>query len=367
MTKICHLTIVEQKHLPRIKKEGKSAYAAGYDVYVVSGGDTFVEFGIHYYGVPFHYVSRLKMYRYAKEIVAKGLEIDAEIYQLHDPIFLLFAFSLKKKGKKIIFDSHEFYGLQIKEKQYIPKMFRNSIAWGYMFVEAYICKRIDAVLQVCTVEGINYFSNRCRKFVFISNVPELSVFVPDNNVTFNGRDSIIHVGGLTHNRGITHLIEALNCLSVKLKLAGNYESESYLCKLMQLEGFKNVEYLGYVPNDKLPDIFKKCFAGVATLLNIGQYSRIDTLPTKCYEYMSMGLPVILSNTPYNVALNEQLGFAVCVDPANPAEIQNAVIFLQKNPILAKQMGERGQSAVRMHFHWGVEEVKLLDLYRELTS
>ena len=365
MIKICHLTITDQKHLPRIKKECKSAFSRGYNVSVVSGGDTFVESGIQYYGVPFSYTSRAKMFRFAKEIVVKGLEIDADIYQLHDPIFLLFAFVLKRKGKKVIFDSHEFYGLQIKEKQYIPKILRHIIVWGYMSVEAYICKRIDAVLKVCTVEGVDYFLNRCKKSIFISNVPELSVFVSDKNLSFVGRDSIIHVGVLTHNRGITHLMEAVSTIDVKLKLAGNYASDAYRNKLAEIAKFKNVDYLGYVAGDKLPNILNTCFAGVSTLLNVGQYNKIDTLPTKCYEYMSMGLPVILSNTPYNVALNERFDFAVCVDPANLSEVRDAILYLKANPVIARQMGERGKDAVKNHFNWGLEEVKLLDLYKSL--
>ena len=47
-------------------------------------------------------------------------------------------------------------------------------------------------------------------------------------------------------------------------------------------------------------MYKRQSIGVSTLLKIGQYGKLDTLPTKIYEYMAMGLPVIMSNTDYNI-------------------------------------------------------------------
>ena len=79
-----------------------------------------------------------------------------EVY-FHDPELLRFALKLKSQGKKVIFDSHEFYGYQIKEKEYLPRFFRYIVGTVYMWFETFVCKRIDAVIQVCSVCGQNYF------------------------------------------------------------------------------------------------------------------------------------------------------------------------------------------------------------------
>lgn len=363
--KICHLTITNQCHLPRLYKECKSAKQVGYKPYIVSGGDTFVDAGIQYIGVPFRYSSRRKMFRLAKEVVNKGLEIDADIYQLHDPIFLLFALKLKRRGKKVIFDSHEFYGLQIREKQYLPKILRNSIAYIYMCLEAYICKRIDAVIQVCTLEGLDYFKKRCRKTIFLINASESLFFVPNNIIPFERRNKVVHVGALTYNRGITHLVEAGLYTNVKIELVGSFSSKTYEEQVQQISGYENVIYRGYVDKKELPSILNESFAGISTLLNVGQYSKIDTLPTKVYEYMAMGLPVILSNTPYNVTLNRKYDFAICVDPADSKNIAQAINYLKDNPSIAKEMGERGRQLVLNYFNWEIEGKKLLELYSQL--
>lgn len=75
----------------------------------------------------------------------------------------------------MIFDSHEFYGYQIKEKEYLPRFFRYIVGTVYMWFETFVCKRIDAVIQVCTVCGQNYFEGRSKKNIFIANVPHMNI------------------------------------------------------------------------------------------------------------------------------------------------------------------------------------------------
>ncbi len=363
--KICHLTISGQKFIPRILRECRASVEVGDVPYIVSSGKNYMEAGIHYIGVEFEYTCRRQMYAFAKSILWKGLEQDADVYQLHSPIFLLFACRLKKMGKKVIFDSHEFYGLQIREKKYLPELFRKIVAVVYMKYEAYVCRRIDAVIQVCTVEGKDYFQNRCRRSVFLSNVPELSVFESDGGTTFAKRNSVIHVGGLTHDRGITDLVKAAALTKVRVELAGVFLPEGYQDQLKETGGYSNVKYWGFVNKNDLPEILDHCLAGISTLLNVGQYSRIDTLPTKVYEYMAMRLPVVLSNTPYNKRLNDLGKFGICVAPDNPQEIADAINYLKEHPDKAKKMGINGRRLVEERFNWETEKLKLLDLYKML--
>ena len=105
--------------------------------------------------------------------------------------------------------------------------------------------------------------------------------------------------------------------------------------------------------------------GASTLLNIGQYDKIDTFPTKVYDYMAMKLPVIISNTNFAKEMNSKYNFAICVDPNNVDEIAQAVQWIKDHPQEAVKMGENGRKIIENEWNWGKESLKLLDFYNEL--
>ena len=106
---------------------------------------------------------------------------------------------------------------------------------------------------------------------------------------------------------------------------------------------------------------------MATILNVGQYNQYDNLATKCYEYMSLGIPVILTRSPYNQKVVDQYRFGICVDPENCEELAGAIRYLLDHPDEAQEMGENGRRAVREVFNWSIEEKKLLALYEEILN
>lgn len=56
------------------------------------------------------YSNRFKrMIQGVKSVYSVAININADIYQLHDPELLTVALKLKKHGKKVVFDSHECY------------------------------------------------------------------------------------------------------------------------------------------------------------------------------------------------------------------------------------------------------------------
>ena len=128
-----------------------------------------------------------------------------------------------------------------------------------------------------------------------------------------------------------------------------------------------MDYAGVVPYAEVPEYCRHFSVGCATLLNIHQYVSIDNLPTKVYEYMGAGLPVIVSNTAPALALEKDFGCCVCVDPDKPEEIAAAIRSLLDDPERRAAMGERGYGALQTRFNWQTEEKKLLALYEELLS
>ncbi len=89
-----------------------------------------------------------------------------------------------------------------------------------------------------------------------------------------------------------------------------------------------------------------------------QYAHPPDLPGGTWHY---------SDFPLWREIVEGAGCGLLVDPLNPEEIANAILWLLERPAEAQAMGKRGREAVRMRYNWSIEAQKLLQMYRELMQ
>ena len=370
MTKVCHMTNVHGVEDVRIfHKECVSLAKAGYEVYLVERGESYEKNGVHIVGVGDIPASRRKrMTEGAKKVYEAARALDADIYHFHDPELLPYGLKLKKAGKKVIFDSHEFYREQIREKKYLPAWLRRMVATIYGGYEDHVLRHCDAVISPCTLNGKSFFEKRCCRAAIISNAAVLGEFfnLYDPSVPKNPKQAC-YAGGLTEARGITADILAAYHTGAKLALAGDFSPSEYLAELEAMLEYSCVDYRGRLPLSGVRALMNESCIGLCTLLDVGQYLKVDTFGIKVYEYMSMALPVILSHSPYNDRMIQKYHFGICVDPANVDEIAEAIRYLLDHPDEARQMGENGRRAVKEEFNWGVEEKKLLALYEDILK
>jgi len=367
MVKICHLTSAHNSSDVRIfKKECSSLAANGYETYLVAQGESREENGVHVVGVGAAPASRIKrMLSFSKTVYKKALELDADIYHFHDPELIPYGLKLKKLGKKVIFDSHENYSAQILERTYLPLFLRKLISFLYYTHETRAVALFDAVVVPCTFDGKDIFEARSQKTCFIANYPKLSDFTSKSRPDKPRTDEVCYVGGLSYARGIYHLIKATYMAGKQLVLAGAFSDEAFEKKIRAMPEFSCVKYLGVLPNSQIHEILELCNIGANTLLNVGQYHHIDTFGVKVFEYMSMGLPVLLPDYPYMQQMVKKYNFGICVKSDDICDIAGAISYLSCNPEIAKKMGENGRKAVEEEFNWATQEKKLLELYKTL--
>ena len=367
MKRVCHLTSVHSSDDTRVfHKECVSLARAGYDVTLVAPGESREESGVHVIGVGEKPVGTLNRIfsPFARHAYETALALDCELYHLHDPELLPFALRLKRHGKKVVFDSHEFYALLIQEKAYIPDALKGVTSSLFSAFENRVYGKIDAVIIPCTTYGKNPFEKCARRTVFLDNLPDAERFSSLRELYPDAEETVGYVGGITAERGITRLIEACDMAGVRLRLAGPVWP-AYLEELKQKKEFRCVDYAGVVSYADVPEFCRHFSVGMSTLLNISQYLCTDNLPTKVYEYMGAGLPTILSDTPTARALAKEYDCCLCVDPDNAEEIAAAITGLMNDPARRARMGENGYRALRERFNWAAEEKKLTALYRDL--
>lgn len=368
MYKICHMSSAHPPKDVRIfVKECKSLAKEGYEVILINQGESFKEDGVQVIGIGDISGNRVKRIVSAtRNVYRLAIDVDADLYHIHDPELLPFGLKLKRKGKKVVFDSHEFYREQIKYKKYLGIFLPKIISILYGFYEDYVLKKIDGVIFPCTKQGKHPFQGKCKNIAIVNNTPILDELYNKYNPSIKKEERILcYIGTLSHGRGVTNAVKVAYETNSILLLGGVFHSVEYETQIRKMKEFSHVRYLGKLNRKQVLDTIQESAIGMANLLNVGQYNQYDNLPTKVYEYMSLGIPVILTRSSYNERIIDKYKFGLCVEANNIYEISKAVNQIFETPKLAKQMGKNGRMAIKSEFNWEVDFQKMLELYKKI--
>nr|WP_297705281.1 glycosyltransferase [uncultured Butyrivibrio sp.] len=364
MIKVCHVTCVHLPYDVRIfEKECISLSKAGYETHLVQQGESGErnDVIIHGYGKP--QIGRVRrMLIDAKRAYNTALSIDADIYHFHDPEFMYYGYKLKKKGKIVIFDSHENTAELIKEKQYLPKFLRPIISFLYRNYERIICNKLDAIVYPSD-EWTNTAKQLNKNYELISNYPIVKDVPSKDKV----KGQIAFAGTITERWCHEAILSAIKDIEgINYVLCGRIPDE-YMTRLEKNEGWKKVTYNGQVSHDEVYDILATSTIGVA-ILEPGHNTNWERGTLGClkiFEEMMMEIPIICTNFVLWKEFVEEFHCGICVQCNNIEQIKKAIIYLLNNPDEALLMGKNGRKAVEERFNWKNEEKKLLNLYMRI--
>lgn len=371
MKKVCHVTSAHPPEDGRIFRRACVSLAnAGYDTYLVEQGETYDKSGVHIIGigVPNKSGRLYRMTVFARRAYEKAADIDADIYHLHDPELLPYAKKLKKDGKAVIFDSHENYVEQFRNKPYLPKPVSFMLSKWFSAYSKKVYGMIDGLTYPGNDEYKSILDGLNKRVVTTDNLPWLSELYDKYDPKLKREpNTACYIGGLSEARGITQIIKACSKAKCKLYLAGDFSSQEYKASLEKLDEYSCVEYLGQIGREEVVELLQKASLGLCTLLDVGQYYKMQNLPTKVYEYMSMSIPVVLNDSTYNKAINGHLGIGICVNPMDIEDMSRAIRAILDDPISCEKLGRNGRDAIKSKYCWDREQSKLLLLYRDILG
>jgi glycosyltransferase involved in cell wall biosynthesis len=308
---------------------------------------------------------RLKrMTSVVRSIFDKALQIDGDLYHLHDPELMPIGVKLMRQGKKVIFDAHEDLPKQMRSKPYLNRFSRKILPQAASVYEKWACSKFSAV--ICATPSITKkFSAINQVSETINNFPILGELIDSDGHELRSRE-VTYVGGMSRQRGIEYLVAAMGFTTdVKLNLIGEFEDAAFEREVEQEHTFSRVNLLGFLERSEVRDVLARSCAGVVTFL--ASPNHIDAQPNKMFEYMSAGVPIITSNFPLWREIVEGNKCGVCVEPTDAAAIGAAIQYLADNPSEALEMGQRGLRAIVDKYNWSNEEMKLLALYSQVLG
>ncbi len=368
-TKVCILTTVHPPFDTRIfHKEAKALVEAGYDVTLIAQHDkSEVVDGVHIIPLPKPRKRLTRIFGLTWWAFWLALRQKAKVYHFHDPELIPHCLLLKTLTKKrVIYDVHEDYVTSIKQKRYLPPIFRSLLAYVFGFIEKLLTSPFEIVLAE------KYYKERFPKGITVLNYPLEELFENPclkNKEERKDKHCLLYTGGITEERGAFLHAQLVNLIpDIEVHLIGRC-SQELAEKMLKVAG-ANANRLHiegaekFVPYEQIIKHYQagNWLAGLAIFPPNPHY--LNTEPTKFFEYMAAGIPIICSNFPAWKSLVEETKTGICVDPLNPQSIVEAIHYLIKNPHLAEKMSSNGRLMVKKKFNWRSEGEKLLSLYKK---
>lgn len=365
--KICHITTAHPPFDIRIyQKECRSLAQAGFEVFLLARNhENQKADGVQMVLLPNRKGHLGRIRSALLDVPALALGTGAELFHFHDPEIIPTGVLLKLLGKKVIYDVHEDFGAAAHSRDWIPGPVKKVISTLFRVAEKTGCLFFDAaVAATASIAG----NLPCRKTVLVQNFPLKNELVGVRGDGNSASKYVVYVGACSEDRGMKRMVEALGLLpqelQLSLKVAG-VVSPALKDSVSSLPGWKRVELLGYMGRKEVGELLNSAMAGLVLFQPTPNH--IHSQPNKLFEYMSAGLPIIVSDFPLWKNLIESTGCGVCVDPLDPAALAAAMKDLLAEPEKAREMGRRGRKAVEEKYNWEAEAPKLTALCRKLTE
>jgi len=305
--------------------------------------------------------------RVSWQVTREALRAHADLHHFHDVELIPAGLVLRVLGKKVVYDVHEDYPRRGIFLRRVPGLGWQPLGWILERIEGIAARCFSAIVTV--VPAIDQrFSRHNPRTVMVQNFPSAVELQDVSQEDWGERSSAVaYVGQISTIRGVRQMVQAMEMvpgrLNATLELAGAFTPSTDPQPIMALPGWKRVRYAGSADRNQVRRILGQVRAGLAILLPYPNHEH--AVPTKLYEYMAAGIPVIASDFAHLRKIVAGANCGLLVNPLDPKAIASAIECILSCPQEAHAMGQRGRAAVETQYNWESEQAKLLDLYRVL--
>lgn len=193
--------------------------------------------------------------------------------------------------------------------------------------------------------------------------PADPVFVREEGI--EGRFVVLYLGAHGISHALTRLLDAAERLAdlpdVLFVFVGEGAEKDQLVREAAERGLANVAFREAVPKDRVLAWYRAAAVGLVPLRDVPLFSTF--IPSKMFELLAAGLPVVGSVVGEARQLLEESGGAVVVAPEDATAIAEAVRALRDDASRRREMAARGRAWVEARYG----RDRLADAYLEILA
>ncbi|MEO8229110.1 MAG: glycosyltransferase family 4 protein [Chloroflexota bacterium] len=181
---------------------------------------------------------------------------------------------------------------------------------------------------------------------------------------------VLCLGNVAPGRGVEQLCRAMvDVPHAELLVVGPGGGfrERLRAEAARLPAADRIRFLPGVPPEEIPQWTAAADVAAMPIQPTTLNHRLTT-PTRLFDALGAGVPVVASNLPGMGAVVRETGAGVLCDPTDPASIAAAIrSVLDAPPERRQALREAALAAARGPYAWERQVDRLLEVYRELTS
>lgn len=248
-----------------------------------------------------------------------------------------------------------------------------NVAVARMFER--LCVRLAThILVVCHENGERLLGMGVApgKITVVGNTPwpDFGLRQAARRCPQGARLRLVYSGQLEKYRGVCTCVVAVALLkrqgiAVELRLLGGGHDQPRLRELARGLGVADqVLFHARIPYDQLPAYLAQCDIGLVPHLATDFIQ--TTMPNKIFEYMAVGLPVVVSDARPLARLVAEVGCGLAFRSGDAVSLAEAVASLTSAQ-RRREMGEKGRLAVAERYNWSVDGARLLQVLKTVAG
>jgi glycosyltransferase involved in cell wall biosynthesis len=175
---------------------------------------------------------------------------------------------------------------------------------------------------------------------------------------------VLHLGAIQPHRGIEELIDAIGLVdrAVLVIVGDGVHKPAVEARAAEAPHADRIHFLPAAPPNELLPLNASADVHAIPVQASTLNHRLNT-PTKLFDAMGAGTPVVVSDLPGMAEIVNGAGFGVLCDPSSPADIARAILeVLDAPPQRRRALRDAALAAARGEYSWDRQVARLLELY-----
>lgn len=306
-----------------------------------------------------------RIFRHLKPLLRR-----LDLVHFHD-IDILPYMAVLSLFKPVIYDIHENYPEEMLVRQWIPQRLR-KVAFHLVRTGQWVCARkIGNVVLVAPSQEKDLPMKRLRS-IYVWNYASEQLANQASDDYLDRPDNVIFTGSQHPANGSILFLDIAFLVSKQRPGARFLCFDRFASTAFRAEFMNTIQRLGLEdvvkvePNCKPHELIRYLNQSkVAISANLRIPQQIDGIHTKLFEYLAVGIPIVVSDLPHQVSLVQKYKCGMLAQPEDPQTFASAIIRLLDDGQTARMLGRNGQSAFREYLSWESQMPPLLEFYERV--